>query len=145
MPSLNKLQLIGNLTRDPELRHTPKGTALTEISLAINRQWTNEQGQKQEEVTFVELTFWGRTAEVAAAHLSKGVPIFVEGRLTLDTWIDKDTGKNRSKLKVIGEQFQFLASKPATTERQQQAPPAHQSATSDHLDAPPDPDEDLPF
>ncbi len=112
MANLNKVMLIGNLTRDPELRHTPKGTAVSEISLAINRNWTNEQGQKQEDTTFVEVTLWGRQAEVVQQYVTKGSPIYIEGRLQLDSWDDKETGKKRSKLRVVGENFQFLAGKP---------------------------------
>ncbi len=111
MANLNKVQLIGNLTRDPELRHTPKGTAVSEISLAINRVWNNDQGQKQEETTFVEVTLWGRQAELAQQYLTKGRPVYIEGRLQLDSWDDKETGKKRSKLRVIGENMQFLDSK----------------------------------
>lgn len=115
MANLNKVMLIGNLTRDPELRHTPKGTAVSEISLAINRNWTNDQGQKQEETTYVEVTLWGRQAEVVQQYVTKGSPIYIEGRLQLDSWDDKETGKKRSKLRVIGENFQFLSGKPGTT------------------------------
>lgn len=111
MANLNKVMLIGNLTRDPELRYTPKGTAVAEISLAINRTWTNEQGQKQEDTTFVEVTLWSRQAEIAQQYLTKGSPCYIEGRLQLDSWDDKETGKKRSKLRVIGENFQFLAGK----------------------------------
>lgn len=114
MANLNKVMLIGNLTRDPELRHTPKGTAVSEISLAINRNWTNDQGQKQEETTFVEVTLWGRQAEVVQQYVTKGSPIYIEGRLQLDSWDDKETGKKRSKLRVIGENFQFLSGKPGS-------------------------------
>ena len=110
MANLNKVMLIGNLTRDPELRHTPKGTAVSEISLAINRVWNNDQGQKQEETTFVEVTLWGRQAELAQQYLTKGRPVYIEGRLQLDSWDDKETGKKRSKLRVIGENMQFLSS-----------------------------------
>lgn len=111
MANLNKVMLIGNLTRDPELRHTPKGTAVAEISMAINRNWTNEQGQRQEDTTFVEVTLWGRQAELAQQYLTKGRPVYIEGRLQLDSWDDKETGKKRSKLRVIGENMQFLDSK----------------------------------
>jgi single-strand DNA-binding protein len=110
MANLNKVMLIGNLTRDPELRHTPKGTAVSELSLAINRVWNNDQGQKQEETTFVEVTLWGRQAELAQQYLTKGRPVYIEGRLQLDSWDDKETGKKRSKLRVIGENMQFLSS-----------------------------------
>jgi single-strand DNA-binding protein len=108
MANLNKVMLIGNLTRDPELRYTPKGTAVADISLAINRVWNNEQNQKQEETIFVDVTLWGRQAELAQQYLTKGRGAYIEGRLQMDTWDDKETGKKRSKLKVIGESLQFL-------------------------------------
>lgn len=108
MANLNKVMLIGNLTRDPELRYTPKGTAVADISLAINRVWNNEQNQKQEETIFVDVTLWGRQAELAQQYLTKGRGAYIEGRLQMDTWDDKETGKKRSKLKVIGENLQFL-------------------------------------
>jgi single-strand DNA-binding protein len=112
MANLNKVMLIGNLTRDPELRHTPSGKTVSEIGLAINRTWTNDQGQKQEDTTFVDVTLWGRQAEVVQQYVTKGSPIYIEGRLQLDTWDDKETGKKRSKLRVIAENFQFLSGKP---------------------------------
>jgi len=108
MANLNKVMLIGNLTRDPELRYTPKGTAVADIGLAINRVWSNEAGERQEETTFVDVTLWGRQAELAEKYLSKGRGAYIEGRLQLDTWDDKETGKKRSKLKVVGENLQFL-------------------------------------
>ena len=108
MANLNKVMLIGNLTRDPELRYTPKGTAVADIGLAINRIWNNDQGQRQEETTFVDVTLWGRQAELAEKYLGKGRGVYIEGRLQLDTWDDKETGKKRSKLKVVGENLQFL-------------------------------------
>ncbi len=114
MANLNKVMLIGNLTRDPELRHTPKGTSVTELGLAINRVWYDDNKQKQEDTTFVDVTFWGRQAESIQQYLTKGRPIFIEGRLQLDSWDDKETGKKRSKLRVIGESFQFIDSKPGS-------------------------------
>ena len=108
MANLNKVMLIGNLTRDPELRYTPKGTAVADIGMAINRVWNNDAGQKQEETTFVDVTLWGRQAELAEKYLGKGRGVYIEGRLQLDTWDDKETGKKRSKLKVVGENLQFL-------------------------------------
>ena len=110
MASFNKVILLGNLTRDPEVRYTPKGSAVTDLGIAVNRQYTLENGEKREEVTFVDVTFWGRTAEVAGEYLKKGRPIFIEGRLQLDTWDDKQSGQKRSKLKVIGETMQMLGS-----------------------------------
>lgn len=108
MANLNKVMLIGNLTRDPEIRHTAKGTMVGEISLAINRVWNNEQNVRQEETTFVEVTLWGRQAELAQKYMTKGRGVFIEGRLHLDVWTDKQSGQNRTKLKVIGEGIQFL-------------------------------------
>jgi single-strand DNA-binding protein len=115
MANLNKVMLIGNLTRDPELRHTPSGKTVSEIGLAINRTWTNDQGQKQEDTTFVDVTLWGRQAEVVQQYVTKGSPIYIEGRLQLDSWDDKETGKKRSKLRIIAENFQFLSGKPGAT------------------------------
>jgi len=111
MASLNKVMLIGNLTRDPEIRYTPKGQAVTDIGLAVNRVYTTESGEKREEVTFIDVTLWGRTAEVVHQYCKKGRPLFVEGRLQLDTWDDKTTGQKRSKLKVIGDGIQLLGSR----------------------------------
>jgi single-strand DNA-binding protein len=112
MASFNKVILLGNLTRDPEIRYTPKGTAVTEIGLAVNRVYTAENNEKREEVTYVDVTLWGRTAEIASEYLKKGRPVFIEGRLQLDTWEDKQSGQKRSKLKVVGEALQLLGSRP---------------------------------
>ena len=111
MASLNKVMLIGNLTRDPEIRYTPKGTAVAELGLAVNRRYTAENGEKREEVTFVDVTLWGKTAELAGEYLKKGRPVYIEGRLQLDSWDDKQTGQKRSKLKIVGEEMQFLGSR----------------------------------
>src|SRR5204862_3916363 len=112
MASFNKVILLGNLTRDPEVRYTPKGTAVTELGMAVNRVYTAESGEKREETTFVDITLWGRTAEIAGEYLKKGRPVFIEGRLQLDTWDDKQSGQKRSKLKVIGEGLQLIGSRP---------------------------------
>ncbi|PYJ07113.1 MAG: single-stranded DNA-binding protein [Verrucomicrobia bacterium] len=112
MASFNKVILLGNLTRDPEVRYTPKGTAVTELGMAVNRVYTAENGEKREETTFVDVTLWGRTAEIAGEYLKKGRPVFIEGRLQLDTWDDKQTGQKRSKLKVVGEGLQLIGSRP---------------------------------
>jgi single-strand DNA-binding protein len=159
MANLNKVMLIGNLTRDPELRHTPKGTSVTELGLAINRVWYDDNKQKQEDTTFVDVTFWGRQAEAIQQYLTKGRPIFVEGRLQLDSWDDKETGKKRSKLRVIGESFQFIDSKPGTggggggdyQDRPQQSSPAPQQRSGPPQGASAAPaddfqeDDDIPF
>ena len=112
MANLNKVMLMGNLTRDPELRQVGAGARCVELGLAINRTWTDDSGQRQEETTFVDVTFWGRQAETLNQYLAKGQPLFVEGRLRLDTWQDRETGQNRSRLKVVGESFQFIDRKP---------------------------------
>ena len=112
MANVNKVMLLGNLTRDPELRYTPKGTACAEISLALNRVRSGENGEKIEEVDFVDVTLWGKTAELANQYLVKGRPVFIEGRLQYDTWDDKATGEKRSRLRVVGENLQFVGPKP---------------------------------
>lgn len=111
MASFNKVMLMGNLTRDPEIKYTPKGTAIADIGLAVNRNYTTESGEKREEVTFVDVTLWGRVAEIVGEYCKKGRPLFVEGRLQLDTWDDKQTGQKRSKLKVVGENIQLLGAR----------------------------------
>ena len=108
MGNLNKVMLIGNLTRDPELRYTPKGTAVADLGLAINRFWSNEQGQRQEETTYVDVTLWARQAEVAEKYLSKGRAVYIEGRLQMDTWEDKNTGQRRTRIKVNAVRVQLL-------------------------------------
>ena len=110
MASFNKVILMGNLTRDPELRYTPKGTAIAKIGLAVNRTWRNEAGETKEEVTFVDVDVFGRTAENVGQYMRKGRPIMVEGRLKLDTWDDKQTGQKRSRLGVVADTVQFLGS-----------------------------------
>lgn len=110
MASFNKVILVGNLTRDPELRYTPKGMAIAKVGLAVNRNWTNEAGEKKEEVTFVDVDVFGRTAENVGQYMRKGRPILIEGRLRLEQWDDKQTGQKRSKLGVVAETVQFLGS-----------------------------------
>src|SRR5260370_39665415 len=124
MANFNKVILIGNLTRDPELRYTPKGTAIAKIGLAINRSWKTETGETKEEVTFVDVDSFGRTAEVIAQYLKKGRPILMEGRLKLDQWEDKNTHQKQSKLKVVLESFQFLDSGRAESGAHAGPPPA---------------------
>ena len=110
MANFNKVILAGNLTRDPELRYTPKGMAIAKLGMAINRTWKNEAGESKEEVTFVDVDAFGRSAEVIAQYLKKGRPILVEGRLKLDSWEDKQTNQKKSRLGVVLESFQFLDS-----------------------------------
>src|SRR5438552_17786766 len=108
MANFNKVILAGNLTRDPEVRYTPKGMAIAKFGMAINRSWKNEAGETKEEVTFVDIDAFGRQAEVISQYLKKGSPILMEGRLRLDQWDDKQTGQKRSRLGVVVEGFQFL-------------------------------------
>jgi single-strand DNA-binding protein len=112
MPNLNKVMLMGNLTRDPEIKYTPKGTAIANFGIAVNRTFTTaEGGEKREEVTFIDLEAFGRTAEIIGEYFKKGRPIFIEGRLKLDSWDDKQTGKKMSKLRVVVDSFEFLGSR----------------------------------
>ena len=152
MASFNKVILMGNLTRDPELRYTPKGTAIAKVGLAVNRVWTNEAGEKKEDVTFIDVDIFGRTAENVGQYMRKGRPILVEGRLKLDQWDDKTTGQKRSRLGVVAETVQFLGS-PTGGEGNAAAPraarPAPASAPAPAAepvegDAPPEHD-DVPF
>jgi single-strand DNA-binding protein len=109
MASFNRVILVGNLTRDPELRYIPSGTAVTDIGLAVNDRRKNAQGEWIDETTFVDVTLWARTAEVASEYLSKGAPVLIEGRLKLDTW--EKEGKKQSKLRVVGERMQMLSAR----------------------------------
>jgi single-strand DNA-binding protein len=108
MPALNKVLLMGNLTRDPELRVTPKGTPVCQFALAINRKWKAEDGSEKEEVVYVDVEAWGKQGETIAKYTTKGRPLYVEGRLRLDQWEDKNTKEKRSRMKIVLEQFQFL-------------------------------------
>jgi single-strand DNA-binding protein len=150
MANLNRVLLIGNLTRDPELRYTPKGTAVVDIGLAVNRVYSGEDGEKKEETTFVDVTLWGRQAEIAGQYLKKGRPVFIEGRLQFDTWDDKQTGQKRSRLRVVCENMQLLGSRPEvegspSTPRRSpasSAPPQRSEPRDPDLDVEPD---DIPF
>lgn len=155
MASMNKVILVGNLTRDPEVRYIPSGTAVADIGLAMNRSWTDKQsGQRHEETTFVDVTLWGREAEVAGEYLSKGRPVLIEGRLHLDSWDDKESGQKRSKLKVVCERMQMLGSRGdggggsggggSGGGYPSQQPPQQQAAASEPPSAPP-PDDEVPF
>jgi len=109
MASYNRVMLMGNVTRDIELRHTPGGTAVTDMGMAVNDRRKNTQGEWVDETTFVEVTLWGRTAEIAAEFLKKGSPVFIEGKLRLDSW--EADGQKKYKLKVVGDRLQLLGSK----------------------------------
>ncbi len=155
MASLNKVLLIGRLTRDPEKRSTPSGMAVAELGMAVNRKYKASNGEDREEVCFLNVTVWGKQAELCAEYLRKGSPLFVEGRLKLDEW-EKD-GQKRSKLGVVAERVQFLDSGSNRSRRgeygdapDEPAPPRGGSRAAPapvHDDAPPpgDPDDDLPF
>ena len=107
MANLNKVFLIGNLTRDPELRYIPSGAAVADIGIAVNRSFTKKDGEKSEETLFVKVVVWGKQAESSAKYLSKGRPVFIEGRLQSRSWEDKD-GQKRSAMEVVAERVQFL-------------------------------------
>ena len=111
MPNYNKVILMGNLTRDPEVRYASSGSAIAKLSIAVNRYWRNKDGQQQEETTFVDVDAFGRQAETISQYLKKGRPIMIEGRLKLDQWEDKQTGQKRSKLGVVLDRFEFIDSR----------------------------------
>jgi single-strand DNA-binding protein len=110
MQGFNKVILAGNLTRDPELRYTPSGTAIAKFGLAVNRRWKDQNGEQKEEVTFVDVDAFGKQAELIGQYVKKGNPLLVEGRLRLDTWEDKQTQQKKSRLGVVLEGMTFLGS-----------------------------------
>ncbi len=154
--------IMGNITRDIELRATPKGTSVADLGLACNRVRMGDDGQKIEDVTYVDVTLWGRQAELASQYLSKGKPVFIEGRLHMDSWTDQATGKQRTRLKVVGENMQFIGSPggagggapqqnqpmqhapQAQPPQQQQSPPQGGSPANNMPDFQ-DEDDDIPF
>jgi single-strand DNA-binding protein len=160
MASYNRVVLVGNLTRDPELRYTPSGTAVSDIGVAVNDRYKNASGEWVDEATFVDVTLWARTAEVASEYLSKGSPVLIEGRLKLDTWETND-GQKRSKLRVICERMQMLSGRGegggggsgggggggrVQSRRQSDFRQAGPSADDYSSPAPPDgPSDDIPF
>ena len=132
MANFNKVDLIGNITQDIELRKITNGTSVTDINLAVNRVRTSETGEDIKETTFVDVTLWGRTAEIAHQYAQKGDPLMVEGRLHMDKWVDKNTGGNRTKLKVIGENIQLMGSK-SDNDHSSASPPNSQPAQSSEI------------
>lgn len=144
MANFNKVLLMGNLTRDPELRYTPKGTAVATIGVAVNRRWKDETGQQREETTFVDVDSFGRTAENIGQYFKKGRPIFIEGRLRYQTWEDKQSGQKRSKLSVTMENFQFVDSQ-RSGDGAGDAPRSRPAAAPDSSETPPPEEDDVPF
>jgi single-strand DNA-binding protein len=152
MASYNKVILIGNLTRDPELRYTPKGMAIAKLGIAVNRAWKSESGESKEEVTFIDVDAFGRQAETLAQYLKKGSPLMIEGRLRLDQWDDKQTGQKRSRLGVVLEGFQFLGGGKGAggdngggSDAPRSRPAAPPKAQSPDSEPPPPEDDDVPF
>lgn len=150
MANFNKVILAGNLTRDPELRYTPKGTAVARLGLAINRNWRTETGEQKEEVTFVDVDAFGRQAETIGQYFKKGRPILIEGRLKYDSWEDKQSGQKKSKLGVVLEGFQFLDSQRGgegggNAEPRPSRPAAAAPVAPPAADEPPMPEDDVPF
>ncbi len=151
MAGFNRVILMGNLTRDPELRYTQKGTAIARVGLAVNRTWRTETGEMKEEVTFVDVDAFGKQAETLGKYLKKGSPILIEGRLKFDTWEDKQTSQKKSKLGVVLETFRFLDSAKDRDNDGSRAPrataPAAPSAPApaEHVEDAPPPEDDVPF
>lgn len=155
MASFNKVILAGNLARDPEMRYTPQGKAVTRISLAVSRAWTTETGEKREEVSFIEVEAWGRQAETLSKYMRKGRPLLVEGRLKQDVWEDKNSHQKQYKLKVVLEGFSFIDSRPAEggppkpveqgAAAAAAAPAVAEASAPSDADAPPPEEDDVPF
>lgn len=153
MASYNKVILVGNLTRDPELRSLPSGMSVSRISLAVNRRYTGKDGENKEEVTYVDIDVFGKQAETIAKYCAKGRALLVEGRLRLDQWDDKNTGEKRSRLGVVLENFTFIGSRgdtPAGTQDYEDSVPPRRSApvrasTPPPAMSAPDIEEDIPF
>ena len=119
MANLNKVMIIGNLTADPDVRTTPRGNTVAELRLAVNRVSSGpNEGERREETTFLDVTCWGRTAEIAGQYLAKGRPVFIEGRLQQDTWEDKQTGQKRSKIRIVAENMQLLGGREGGSQAQ---------------------------
>lgn len=143
MATVNKVMLLGNVTRDIELKYTPSNMAVCELGLALNDSYKDRAGNKVEKAVFVDVTLWGKTAEIAAEYLSKGSPVHIEGKLSLDQWDDKESGKKRSKLKVTGERLQLLGSRGKDDQR-----PKNTQSYGEEPQANPDPvfpGDDVPF
>jgi single-strand DNA-binding protein len=149
MATLNKVLLIGNLTRDVELRTTQKGTAIAQFGLAVNRQFKDETGATKDEATFVDIEAWGKQAELVSKYLAKGSQCLVEGRLKFDQWEDKTTQQKRSRLKVVLENVQFLGGKKEGQGEREPHQPEPRSSAEPTINAPksnkPEVDEDVPF
>lgn len=151
MASLNRVFLMGNLTRDPELRYTPKGTAIAQFGMAINRKWKTESGELKEDVCFVDVEAWARQAEIVSQYLSKGSPLFVEGELRYDQWDDKSTGQKRSKLKVVALRTQFIGPSKGgnrAAEGGEGRAPSRKTAAApppEDVEPPPEQGDDIPF
>lgn len=144
MVSLNRVFLMGNLTRDPELRYTPQGSGTCEFAIGINRSWTDKKtGEKRDEVSFIDIVTWGRTAELCAEYLKKGRSVFVEGWLKQDRWEDTKTGQKRSKIRVTAERVQFLGGRPGASAAGGEAAPPAEVPEEISEEAPPNPD--IPF
>lgn len=158
MANVNKVIIIGNVTRDPEVKYTPKGSAVTDVGVAVNRTFSTDGGEKREETTFIDVTLWGRQAEIAGEYLKKGRQVYFEGRLQLDSWEDKQSGQKRSKLRVVGENMQFLGSRdggggggrPPADDEESAPPPRSQRPPQERSATPPprhddDEGDDIPF
>lgn len=139
MASLNKTMLIGNLTQDVKLRRTPSGTAVATLRLAVNESFQNKAGEKIEKTIFLDVDVWESQAETCAQFLAKGSPVFVDGKLEMDSWVDKESGQKRTRIKVKAERVQFLSGRPSAGE--QAEPSQTQPSKPNALVA----DEDIPF
>ena len=146
MASFNKIIIAGNLTRDPEPRTTPNGSTIVNLGLASNRKYKTKDGEQKEETLFVDIDAFGKTADVLAQYASKGSQLLVEGRLKLDQWQDPKSGDNRSKIKIILENFQFLGGRSDSESGAKEQPQRQYRETSDRGSVgSEDPGDDVPF
>ncbi len=141
MANLNKVFLMGNLTADPELRYTPSGASVCTLRMAVNRRYTTRQGENRDETLFIDVTVWGKQAEACSQYLSKGRPLFVEGRLRQDTWTGDD-GQKRSKIKAVAERVQFLGPPPDSAGARPSKPAAAEESAAEPNNAQ---DDEIPF
>jgi single-strand DNA-binding protein len=145
MASKNLVILMGNLTDDPEVRYTPQGTAVCDFTVAVNRVYKDGNGQRHEETEFLDVTFWGKRAEIICKYFQKGRPIYVEGRIRVEQWEDRETGKKRRAWKIVGSDFQFVGGENRGESTRSAAPPPTRSAAPSPQEVPDDEDDRIPF
>lgn len=145
MANVNIVVLIGTLTRDPESRFTPNGKQVAGIGLAINHSYKTDSGEKREDTTFVEVELWGRAAELVCEYVKKGDQLYVKGRLALDQWDDKTTGQKRTKMKVVGDEMQFMGAKKSNAAKDNRIASSGEAPKTKDADLDPVEEDSIPF